>query len=91
MAPSHRPIYLLLSSRMLSYAGPCLESLFRNCLDSLSVSLLTDDPEDKAALTNALGAMAIDSRHTWAVYDRADCDARAVEQFCAVPERLAVP
>src|SRR4051794_20468875 len=75
LMPMQRPVYVLLSARSLPYAGLCLESLFKRALEPLSLTMITDGPDDKAALAAAMERIAPDPKHRWAVYDEADADA----------------
>ena len=85
MAADSRYAYIVLSPRALPYAGLCLRSLLNNALEPLSLTLITDNPEDKATLTEAMEQIAPDPRHSWAIFDEADADARAAAQFAGFP------
>ena len=83
--PSTRLIYGVLSARSLSYARICTKSLFRNALETLSLTLITDAPADKDALTTMMEEIAVDPRHSWRVVDKAEADARADDIFAKYP------
>ena len=85
MPPGERPVFVVLSARSLGYARHCLQSLFTNALEPLSLVLITDGPEDKAAVVETLETIAPDPRHRWAVHDKAEADARAAELFAHYP------
>jgi hypothetical protein len=82
---SHRLVYGVLSARSLSYAHICTRSLFRNTLESLSLTLITDGPSDKDALTGMMEEIAPDPRHSWRVVDKAEADLRADDIFAKYP------
>ena len=63
----HRPLYMILSPRSLSYAQAALESLFRNSVDPIDLYLVTDSATDAMALANAVAALSPDPRHLWSV------------------------
>lgn len=83
--PAPRRVYGLLGARSLSYARVCLESLFRNVIEEISLTLITDKPEDKAALALALEQVAPDPRHAWRVVDEAEADVRAEVLYADYP------
>lgn len=83
--PAPRHVYGLLGARSLSYARICLESLFRNVIEPISLTLITDKPEDKAALASAIEGIAPDPRHSWKVVDEAEADARAEVLYARYP------
>ena len=82
---SPRHVYGLLSARSLSYARICLRSLFRNSLEPLSLTLVTDKPSDKVALAEALEQIAPGPEHSWKVADETEADARADDRYSRYP------
>jgi hypothetical protein len=85
----NRKIYCVLSARSLAYAGPCLGSLARNASETLSITLITDDAEDGAALTAAVAGIAGRERHRWQILTKADVDKIAVQKLQAFPNVAA--
>jgi hypothetical protein len=83
--PAPRLLYGVLSARSLSYARICTASLFRNALEPLSMTLITDGPDDKAALVGMMEEIAPDARHSWRVVDKGEADARAEDVFAKYP------
>ena len=66
-----RKVYMVLSPRALSYARDALESLFRNSTETLHLSLITDEEQDKAQLSEAMDGIA-SSAHVWQVYSETE-------------------
>ena len=69
-----RKLYIVLSARSLPYARACLGSLLRNAVETLDVTLITDGPDDKDALQEAMAAIDAGGRHAWRVCDKAEAD-----------------
>jgi hypothetical protein len=65
--PTVRQIYMVLSPRSLGYARDALESLFRNSMEPLHLSLITDSKQDKEELSAATAALDT-GQHAWTVY-----------------------
>ncbi|MFO0954461.1 MAG: hypothetical protein U0835_25540 [Isosphaeraceae bacterium] len=87
--PAPRLVYCVLSARSLPYADVCLRSLFARSVEPLRVTLVTDGPDDADALTSAVGAMAVDPRHSWRVVGKAEVDRLADDQYAALPHLRA--
>jgi hypothetical protein len=85
---AHRHVYGVLSPQALPYASFCLRSLLNNAIEPLFLTLITDSPEDKATLCEALEQIAPDPRHTWAIYDGVEADDRAAVRFAGLPHLL---
>jgi hypothetical protein len=85
MNVDRRQVYSVLSPRALPYAGLCLRSLLNNATEPLSLTLITDSPEDKATLRQTLEQIAPDPRHTWTVFDGVEADERAAARFGSFP------
>jgi hypothetical protein len=88
MTVEYRHLYSVLSPRALPYAGLCLRSLLNNATEPLSLSLITDSPEDKATLREAMEQIAPDPRHAWAIFDGVEADDRAAARFAGFPHVL---
>lgn len=80
-----RKVYVVLSARSLPYARCCLESLARNAMEPLEVTLITDDAPDREALEAAIAPFATNPAQHWRVFDKADADARAALLFRDYP------
>jgi hypothetical protein len=80
-----RQVYIVLSAKSLSYSRTCLRSLFRNVLEPISMTLITDSPADKLELIATMEEMAPDPRHSWKVVDEPDADARAEVLYAKYP------
>jgi hypothetical protein len=76
-----RKIFCVLSSKSLPYAEKGLASLFKNALEPLDITLITDALEDKQAIIEALSSVANPANHPWQVFDKRDADELAEEQF----------
>jgi hypothetical protein len=80
-----RRVYCVLSARSLSYAGPCLASLARNAIETLSIVLITDDPSDVIALQEAVAGFAERERHRWQFMAKTDVDIIADRKLAGFP------
>ncbi|MBB6122486.1 hypothetical protein [Sphingobium subterraneum] len=80
-----RKIYVVMSARSLPYAQCCLESLARNAIEPIDVTLITDDPSDKKALTTVVEAFGKNPGQRWTVFDKADADDRASLLYADFP------
>jgi hypothetical protein len=76
-----RRIFIVFSPRSLPYAEKCIESLFRNALEHLDVKLITDSPDDKQIVTEAVANIENQQGHVWQVIDQDEAGDRAEEQF----------
>lgn len=72
-----RQLYMVLSARSLPYAEKGIESLFAHALEDLSLTLITDGPEDKRQILAAVAGLANPRGHQWQVYEQAEADQRA--------------
>jgi hypothetical protein len=72
-----RKLFIVLSARSLPYAKLCIASLFRNAIESLDLTLITDDESEKDAIQQVMRSQTIADRHRWRVYSKADADMRA--------------
>lgn len=83
--PAPRPVYCVLSARSLPYARFALESLLANCLDRITLTLITDDAADELALeqamVDALARRPAPLLAEWKVRTKADIDLLARDQF----------
>ncbi len=84
-AASRRKVYCVMGARSLRYAHACIASLLANSDEPLNLALLTDSAADAQALRDALLPLAEGTAHLLSVYDQADADARAEEQFSDYP------
>jgi hypothetical protein len=88
MTVDRRHVYCVLSPRALPYASLCLRSLLNNATEPLSLTLITDSPEDKATLSEAMEQIAPDPRQTWEIFDGVEADDRAASRFAGFPHVL---
>lgn len=84
-----RKLYIVLSARSLPYARACLGSLLRNAVETLDLTLITDGPDDKDALEEAMAAIDAGGRHAWRVCDKAEADRRAERLLADFPATRA--
>jgi len=80
-----RQIYCVMGVRSLRYAQACIGSLFTNADEPLDLTVLTDAPADAEVLRAAFTPLADGTAHSVTVYDQADADRRAEEQFRDYP------
>ena len=80
-----RQVFIVLSASALPYAEKGIESLTKNVMEPITLTLLTDDESDKTKINDALNALSLDARHTWQVFSQADADLRAETQFKDYP------
>ena len=81
-----RYVSMVLSPRSLSYSRRCLASLFRNAIEPIDVTLITDSAEDLVTIEEALEG--IDTgflRNSYRVVGRAEADDRATEVYGRYP------
>lgn len=76
-----RKIFIVFSPRSWPYAEKCIESLFRNALEHLDVKLITDSPDDKQFIIEAVANIENQQGHVWQVIDQDEAGDRAEEQF----------
>jgi hypothetical protein len=80
-----RELYMVLSPKALPYAQLALQTLFRNCAEPFHLRLITDSPEDKRTLHDAVAPLAAQTGHLWGVFDENDLADREAERFGAWP------
>lgn len=85
----HRPAYMVLSPRALSYAKLALRTLLTHCADDLHLHLITDSAEDRARLEDTLAALQPHSRHRCDVYSEYDLAEREADRFANLPHLRA--
>jgi hypothetical protein len=88
MNESQRDVYLiadLAGPKTRAYALPCLKSLFRNSLETLSLTVVVDRPGDAPAVSDEIAAMTDARRHRWQVFDAGEAAARAADKFARHP------
>jgi len=81
---SYRRVFMVLSSRSLSYAQFSLRSLFHNSSEPIHLHLITDSQADKNALVEELTLRQNPGRHLWSVYgedELADREASLFDQY----------
>lgn len=76
-----RQVFVVFSSKSLPYAEKGLNSLFKNSLEPLNVTLITDFLEDKQAIVDAVEKLENPRNHQWQVFDKSEADERADEQL----------
>lgn len=80
-----RRVFFVLSARSLPYADKAIESLLKNAIEPLDITLITDFPEDKAAILEVVSGLSNPANHPWRVFDKQEADERANEQFKGYP------
>lgn len=83
LADRVRRVFIVLSARSLGYASSCISTLFDHALETVDLTLITDDADDKAVLDGFLGGLDA-GRHSWQVVTRADCDDLAADRFAGL-------
>jgi hypothetical protein len=86
---SRRQVYMVLSPRSLHYAWHALKSLLRNSIEPLHLHLITDAEEDCERLTEAMEALAPESRHTWTVIAEEELNDAEAARFREFPNLRA--
>ena len=86
---ARRGIYCVLSSRSLPYARHAMASLAAHSIEDLDLTLITDSAADKAALVEAMAALAIPDRHRWRVAAQAEADDLAAGRLSGHPNIAA--
>jgi hypothetical protein len=80
-SPTPRKVFIILSSRALPYAEKGISSLFKNVLESIDLTLITDTEEDKKAIYETVSHLENPNLHPWQIFNQAEADERAEEQF----------
>lgn len=80
-----RPVYMVLSPRSLNYAQLSLRTLLHHSVDDLALTLITDSAEDRSMLQEALASLAIDPRHSTAVFAEEDFASAEADRFAYFP------
>jgi hypothetical protein len=75
-----RRVFMVLSPRSLAYARDALKSMFSNSLEALDVHLITDSPDDKQQLIDAVAALNAKT-HRWQVFSENDLVDREADLF----------
>jgi hypothetical protein len=83
-----RKVYCVMSARSLPYARLAIHTLLQRSLDPIRLRLITDDAEDKTAITDAMRA-AGPTPHEWSVHDQAEAEDLASNSFARLPNLLA--
>jgi hypothetical protein len=74
-------IYIVLGSYSLSYAGVCIETLFKNSLEDIKLILITDFKEDKIKIKKAIKRIKNPKKYQWGVFDKKEADIRAKKYY----------
>lgn len=77
-------IFMVAGGNASHYARLAIESLFKNCKDTFSFSVLTDSAHDKLVYEQILTDLRPDRSIALKVYDQADCDLKAATFFAHV-------
>jgi hypothetical protein len=88
MSHDERDVFLisnLTNPKVEEYALPCLKSLLRNSLETLSLTIIIDRPEDKPRFRDDLAALPEAARHRVHVFDAQEAFARADDRFARYP------
>ena len=80
-----KEIFMVTGGQSGDYARLAILSLFENCRDHFSFTVLTDEPADKALYTAILNEADPDGKVEKHVYDMDDCNARADVYFADFP------
>jgi hypothetical protein len=80
-----RRAFLVLSPGSLGYSRFALESLLRNCEESLHLHLITDSAEDKERLVEELTLRQNTEGHQWSVFSEDDLADREAAMFGPYP------
>jgi hypothetical protein len=80
-----RQVYVVLSPRSLGYAKYAIESLFQHSVESINLHLITDSPDDKRALEDAVNALDPAPRHAWSVASEEDLNDAEADRFARLP------
>ena len=88
-SPVRRGVYCVLSARSLPYFRHAMASLVAHSVDDLDLTLITDGADDKAALLEAMHALAVPGRHRWQVAAQAEADERAESLLARHPNIAA--
>ena len=78
-----RQLFMVLSPRSLSYANLALRSLFRNAVEPIHLTLITDSFADKQRLADELSALesADIAGHVWSIFSQAELGERENTRF----------
>jgi hypothetical protein len=88
-ATPRRKVYCILSARSLPYAEKAIESLVAHSIEDIDLMLITDGPDDKAALLATMQKLQVPPRHAWRVSEQAEGDERARVVFANYPHLAA--
>lgn len=88
-APARRDVYLLADNLMRpkvhAYSLPCLQSLFRNSVEELSLTVVIGTAADRDAMAEAIASLPEAGRHQFQVFDAAAAAERAADKFAKYP------
>jgi hypothetical protein len=80
-----RKVYYVLGKSSLPYAKCCIASLVRSTTETLSVNILTDAPEDAAAVERATTPLFAGTRHSLRIIDEIEARERANFYYADFP------
>jgi hypothetical protein len=81
-----RQLFCVMSAQALPYAEKCIQSLFYNLLEPVSLAIITDEEEDKSSIIESVSRVPLLLDHKWAVYSQNEADERASEIFRRHPQ-----
>lgn len=80
-----RRVYYVLGKSSLPYAERCIASLVRSTTEVLAVMILTDAPEDAAAVERAIAPLFAATRHSLRIIDEIEARERASFYYTDFP------
>jgi hypothetical protein len=83
--PARRRVFMVLSSRSLSYARYALNSLLEHSLEDIDLHLITDSLPDKEALAKEMIGYEQRGRHRWSIHAKSDLQDREWTTFHRYP------
>lgn len=86
---SARRVFMILSPHSLPYARGCVRSLFANSAETLDLCFMTDSPDDRRILHEALAATPNPAGHRFVVVDDNDAEQRSRELWGDFPNLQA--
>jgi hypothetical protein len=80
-----RKVYYVLGQSSLPYAERCIASLVRSTTEMLAVMILTDAPEDAAAVQRAIAPLFAETHHSLRIIDEVEARDRANFYYAGFP------
>lgn len=84
-----RRVFIVFSTRDLSYASICIQGLLANVISPVHLHLIVDSADEVAIMRTALPAMGIRTAHQVKVIAKSEIDAIALERFASFPHLAA--